>query len=67
MSKISVFNCETQTEELRDMTEQEIESLRITQESIAEAKKAEANKLAARQAAYLKLGLTSDEVEALFK
>ena len=65
MSKISVFNCETQTEELRDMTEQELESLRITQESITAEKQALADKAAARQAAYVKLGLTADEIAAL--
>ncbi len=65
-----VHDCATGVTEEIELTDAEIEANEAAAaaylEQKAEEEKAAADKLAARQAVYLKLGLTSDEVEALF-
>ena len=65
MTKISVFNCETQSEELRDMTIEEQESLKNTQDSIAKNKAIEAEALSNKAALLVKLGITANEAALL--
>ena len=62
------FNTVTGEETIieRDETAAETKARLDREKEIAAAETVAADKLAARQAVYLKLGLTSDEVEALF-
>jgi glucosamine 6-phosphate synthetase-like amidotransferase/phosphosugar isomerase protein len=66
MTKVVEFNCETNTEIIRDMTEDELDAQkRVEENKLILAAEAEAKKLA-RQSVYDKLGLTADDVAALF-
>ena len=65
MSKISVFNCETQTEELRDMTIEEEKALKATQDSIADSRSKAENEKNAVYEKLAALGLTTDDLKAL--
>jgi hypothetical protein len=62
-----IVNVQTGEETFREYTADEIkqvEAAKIKQEQLLQEMQ---QKTAARQAVYLKLGLTSDEVDALFK
>jgi hypothetical protein len=63
------FNVITGEESIteRDETPQEIAEREAFEAEAEQLKAVAATKAAAREAVYLKLGLTSDDVEALFK
>jgi len=62
---ITIYDCETQQIETREMNETEYTQWQASQAKRAADIAAEADKEAARQAVLTKLGLTDDEVAAL--
>ena len=64
--QVKIVNSETGEEVIRDMDTAELAQLEIDKAAAVAEAEAIASKLAARQAVYRKLGLTSDEASALF-
>ena len=59
----AIYDCETGTETIveKEYTKEEL----AAQKELADARKAAADKEAARNAVYAKLGLTADEIAAI--
>ena len=65
ISKVAIFNCDTLTDEIRDMNEDELLQLKELQDK-EKIKEAEVkSKATARQAIADRLGLTADELQVL--
>ena len=62
---ITEFNCETQQEIVREMTDAEFAQYEKDQAEIAARKAAEAEKIASKQIILDRLGLTADEAKLL--
>lgn len=67
MSKVVVFDAITQTETIRDMTDEELEQKAIDEADALAAFEAEKTKKAQREALLEKLGITEDEAQLLLK
>lgn len=67
MSKVVVFDAITQTETIRDMTEEELEQKAIDEANALTALEAENAKKAQRQSLLEKLGITEEEAQLLLK
>jgi len=63
--QINVYDCQTQTEELRDATPEEIAAREADAVADAERKQAIADNLARRAEILERLGLTEDEAKLL--
>ena len=62
---ITEFNCETQQEIVRGMTDAEFAQYEIDQAEVAARKAAEAEKIASKQAILDRIGLTADELKTI--
>lgn len=66
MSKHKIVNVTTGEEILLDYTKKELDEQKAAQEKVAELVAIESQKATAKAAVLVKLGLTADEVTALF-
>ena len=65
MRKIGTFNLETNSNEVRDMTAEELAQYEIDKAEGAQTKADRLAKEAAKREVYSKLGLSSDEIDLI--